>query len=103
MKQAGWSFLHGENRGRGFSQCPPGIHVGIRWERRDEPDHKRTTGEGRARGFTFDNEFSEVGDPGAPGGLSDAAVKVLVRPLDTVQLKGHHEAPVTQVLDRCCR
>lgn len=53
-------------------------------------------------GFTFDDEFGKVGDPGAPGGLGDAAVKVLVRPLDAVQLKGHHEAPVAQVLDGCC-
>lgn len=53
--------------------------------------------------FTFDNQLSEVGDPGAPGGLSDTAVKVLICSLDVVQLEGHHEAPVAQVLDgrRC--
>lgn len=34
--------------------------------------------------FTFDNEFSKVGDPGAPGGLGDTAVKVLICSLDAV-------------------
>lgn len=52
---------------------------------------------------TFDDELSEVWDPGAPGGLGDTAVEVLIRSLDSIELEGNHEAPVAQVLDRCCR
>lgn len=52
---------------------------------------------------TFDDKFSKVGDPRASGGLGDAAVQVLVRPLDSIKLEGNHEAPVAQVFDgRCC-
>lgn len=55
---------------------------------------------GQSQSFTFDNEFSKVRDPWSPGGLRDAAVKVLIWPLDAVQLEQYHKAPVTQVLDR---
>lgn len=48
---------------------------------------------------TFDDEFSKVWDPRAPGGLGDAAVQVLVRPLGGVELEGNYEAPVAQVFD----
>lgn len=50
--------------------------------------------------FTFDNEFSKVGDTRASGGLRDAAVEVLLWLLDVLQLKGHCEAVAAQVLDR---
>lgn len=49
--------------------------------------------------FTFDDKFGKVGDTGAFGGLGDAAVQVLVRSLDGIELEGNHEAPVAQVFD----
>lgn len=48
---------------------------------------------------TFDDKFSKVRHPRASGGLGDAAVQVLVRPLDGIELEGNHEAPVAQVFD----
>jgi len=62
-----------------------------------KPRHK---GHKENKLFTFDNEFSKVGDAGASGGLCDAAVEVLLWLLDVLQLKGHCEAVAAQVLDR---
>ena len=50
--------------------------------------------------LTFDEELGEVRHPCASGGEGHAAVEVLLRLLDVVQLEGGHKAPVVQVLDR---
>ncbi len=49
-----------------------------------EKKQKRTMRGKEKREFTFDDKFSKVWDPRAPGGLSDTAVKVLICPLDAV-------------------
>lgn len=87
-----------------WEQTPPPQKRGHHWRSTVQPKAAGPKKRKRVSSlFTFDNEFSKVGDPGAPGGLSNTAVKVLICSLGIVQLEGHHEAPVTQVLDgrRC--
>lgn len=66
------------------------------WRLKENNNNSQRKGK---RMFTFDNEFSKVWDSGTSGGLSDAAVKVLISSLDAVELEGHHKAPMAQVLD----
>lgn len=51
---------------------------------KNDPKRRNKKRDKQKRAFTFDNEFSKVWNPGAPRGLSDAAVKVLICPLDAV-------------------
>lgn len=97
-REAGKSSRDKNQRGKKCRVAWRSSRPKIKWEEGGGDKMKREKAE-----VTFNNELGEVWDPRAPGGLGDAAVEVLIRSLDSIELEGNHEAPVAQVLDRCCR